>query len=124
MIPDDTSTLRPVRRRVAAIAYTGAMPEARPPAVEVDALKSDSFGRIALMRGPDGLFVRRDLVHVPAWLRLPAWWLARREARALRRVAGMEAVPQLLRWDGQLFEASGTSAVLPPLSTVTFGLGL
>ncbi|HET6436335.1 MAG TPA: hypothetical protein VFG18_11645, partial [Xanthomonadaceae bacterium] len=59
---------------------------------EVAALKADSFGRIALMRGADGgLFVRRDLRHVPWWLRLPAWWLARREARALRRVAGMEA---------------------------------
>ena len=41
---------------------------------EVAALKSDSFGRIALMRDVDGLFVRRDLVHVPLWLRLPAWW--------------------------------------------------
>ena len=48
-------------------------------AVEVQALKSDSFGRIALMRDDRGLFVRRDLVHVPLWLRLPAWWLARRE---------------------------------------------
>ena len=70
------------------------------PADEVAALKADSFGRIALMRGDDGLFVRRDLGHVPGWLRLPAWWLARREARALRQVDGMAAVPQLLRWDG------------------------
>ena len=45
---------------------------------EVAALKADSFGRIALMRDDAGLFVRRDLVHVPLWLRLPAWWLARR----------------------------------------------
>ncbi|HVI25217.1 MAG TPA: serine/threonine protein kinase [Xanthomonadaceae bacterium] len=74
---------------------------------EVAALKADSFGRIALMRGADGgLFVRRDLRHVPWWLRLPAWWLARREARALRRVAGMEAVPQLLRWDGRVLDRS------------------
>jgi hypothetical protein len=34
------------------------------------------------MQGDGGMFVRRDLAHVPAWLRLPAWWLARREARA------------------------------------------
>ncbi|NLC62185.1 MAG: serine/threonine protein kinase, partial [Gammaproteobacteria bacterium] len=52
--------------------------------VEIQALKADSFGRISLMRGADGeVFVRRDLRHVPLWLRLPAWWLARREARGL-----------------------------------------
>ena len=50
--------------------------------VEIAALKADSFGRIALMRDEQGLFVRRDLIHVPLWLRLPAWWLARREALA------------------------------------------
>ena len=46
-------------------------------ATEIRALKADSFGRIALMQDADGAFVRRDLRHVPAWLRLPAWWLAR-----------------------------------------------
>lgn len=75
-------------------------------ATEVAALKSDSFGRIALMRGDDGLFVRRDLVHVPLWLRLPAWWLARREARALQCTAGLPAMPQLLRWDGRRLDRS------------------
>ena len=35
------------------------------------------------MRDDGGLFVRRDLGFVPLWLRVPAWWLARREARAL-----------------------------------------
>lgn len=75
-------------------------------AVEVQALKADSFGRIALMRGAAGLFVRRDLAHVPLWLRLPAWWLARREARGLRRVLGQEAVPQLLAWDGRRLDRS------------------
>ncbi|MEI2456636.1 serine/threonine protein kinase [Lysobacter firmicutimachus] len=73
---------------------------------EVAALKADSFGRIALMRGPQGLFVRRDLGRVPWWLRLPAWWLARREARALRRVDGLEATPQLLAWDGRCLDRS------------------
>ncbi|MEG3192398.1 serine/threonine protein kinase [Lysobacter sp. D1-1-M9] len=68
---------------------------------EVAELKADSFGRIALMRGDAGLFVRRDLAHVPLWLRLPAWWLARREARALRRLDGLPATPPLLRWDGR-----------------------
>lgn len=40
---------------------------------EVATLKADSFGRISLMRDGEGLFVRRDLAHVPLWLRLPAW---------------------------------------------------
>jgi hypothetical protein len=75
-------------------------------AVEVQALKADSFGRIALMRGEAGLFVRRDLAHVPLWLRLPAWWLARREARGLQRVLGQPAVPQLLGWDGRRLDRS------------------
>src|SRR5690606_19922341 len=75
-------------------------------ATETRALKADSFGRISLMRGADGEFVRRDLVHVPAWLRLPAWWLARREALALEAIAGMADVPQLLRWDGRRLDRS------------------
>ena len=83
------------------------MPNDTPPSItEVAALKSDSFGRIALMQGIDGLFVRRDLAHVPAWLRLPAWWLARREARALSQVDGLPAVPRLLRWDGRCLDRS------------------
>ncbi|WP_231118323.1 serine/threonine protein kinase [Lysobacter silvisoli] len=76
-----------------------------PAAVEVAALKADSFGRIALMREGERLFVRRDLAHVPWWLRLPAWWLARREARALACVSGL-AAPQLLRWDGRRLDRS------------------
>jgi hypothetical protein len=75
-------------------------------AIELQALKADSFGRIALMRDARGLFVRRDLAHVPLWLRLPAWWLARREARGLQRVLGAEAVPQLLSWDGRRLDRS------------------
>ncbi len=75
-------------------------------AVEIEALKADSFGRISLMRGPQGVFVRRDLGHVPLWLRLPAWWLARREARGLQRVIGMQDVPLLLNWDGRRLDRS------------------
>src|SRR5690606_6503783 len=41
-----------------------------------------------------------------AWLRLPAWLLARREARALQAVHGLAAVPQLLRWDGRRLDRS------------------
>src|SRR3546814_15314461 len=58
------------------------------------------------MGGADGLVVRRDLAHVPAWLRLLAWWLARREAAALRQVDGLPATPQLLRWDGRRLDRS------------------
>ena len=75
--------------------------------VEVAALKADSFGRIALMRDAAGeSFVRRDLRHVPWWLRLPAWWLARREARGLEAVAGMADVPKLRAWDGRVLDRS------------------
>lgn len=76
----------------------------RSDAIEVRKLKADSFGCIALMQGAGGLFVRRDLRHVPRWLRLPAWWLARREARGLQCVAGLEAVPTLLGWDGRILD--------------------
>ena len=75
-------------------------------AVEIQALKSDSFGRISLMRDAGGMFVRRDLGHVPWWLRLPAWWLACREARGLRRAHGLEAMPRLLGWDGRILDRS------------------
>ena len=87
-------------------------------ALEVEALKADSFGRISLMRGQEGLFVRRDLAHVPVWLRLPAWWLARREARGLQQVAGLGDVPRLLRWDGRRLDrsymAGGPMYLVPP----------
>ena len=73
---------------------------------EIRALKADRLGRIALMQHADGLFVRRDLRHVPWWLRLPAWCLARREARMLAAVVGLPAVQQLLDWDGRRLDRS------------------
>src|SRR5690606_17816019 len=36
----------------------------------------------------------------------PAWWLARREALALEKIAGMHDVPQLLGWDGRRLDRS------------------
>jgi len=78
----------------------------RTEAIEIQALKADSFGRIALMRDAAGPFVRRDLSHVPWWLRLPAWWLARREARALQQAEGLDAMPQLLGWNGRILDRS------------------
>jgi len=70
------------------------------------ALKADSFGRILLVEGAQGRFVRRDLGATPLWLRLPAWWLARREARALAALDGMAATPRLLGWDGRWLDRS------------------
>ncbi|TKS52748.1 serine/threonine protein kinase [Luteimonas yindakuii] len=79
----------------------------RSDAIELRALKADSFGRISLMGTPDGhRFVRRDLAHVPLWLRLPAWWLARREARALQAITGMPDTPALLDWTGRRLDRS------------------
>ena len=70
------------------------------------ALKSDSFGRILLVHEAGGRFVRRDLSATPLWLRLPAWWLARREAHALLQLDGMPATPRLLAWDGRWLDRS------------------
>lgn len=82
----------------------------RAPAASTQILKSDSFGRILLVREADGdgehVFVRRDLTAAPWWLRLPAWWLARREARALQQLSGMAATPQLRGWDGTFLDRS------------------
>ena len=89
-------------RKLASMDSVSAAPDP----VEIAALKAYSFGRIALMRQGERTFVRRDLAHVPLWLRLPAWWLARREARGLEAVAGLDAVPQLLRWDGRRLDRS------------------
>ena len=78
-----------------------------PAATERRALKADSFGRISLMEDATGhRFVRRDLAHVPLWLRLPAWWLARREARALQAIDGMPDTPRLLDWTGRRLDRS------------------
>lgn len=72
----------------------------------VQVLKSDSFGRILLLREGERCFVRRDLGATPWWLRLPAGWLARREARALAKLDGMAATPRLLGWDGRWLDRS------------------
>lgn len=73
---------------------------------EIKALKADSFGRVVLMRGERGVFVRRDLTTSPWWLRVPARLLARREARALQRLRGQAATPQLLAWNGRFLDRS------------------
>ncbi|WMJ70389.1 phosphotransferase [Stenotrophomonas sp. 24(2023)] len=76
------------------------------PTPSARALKADTFGRILLVSGADGPFVRRDLGASPWWLRWPARALARREARALQHLHGMADVPQLLAWDGHHLDRS------------------
>lgn len=70
------------------------------------ALKADSFGCILLVEQGQRRFIRRDLSVTPWWLRLPAWALARREARALSALGDMPATPRLLHWDGVQLERS------------------
>ena len=76
------------------------------PAIEVETLKADGFGRIVLMHDAQGLFVRRDLSVSPWWLRLPARRLAHREALALRQLDGQAQTPQLLNWHGTHLDRS------------------
>lgn len=74
-------------------------------AVSIELLKSDAFGRIECVRGATTL-IRRDTNAAHRGLR----WFARRaaahEARALQRLAGVDGVPQLIRWDGAILERS------------------
>jgi hypothetical protein len=70
-------------------------------------LKRDLFGVVERVRLPEalggGTAVRRDTRRARWWTRPVAVWLARREARALAVLDGMDGVPQLLDWrDGLL----------------------
>jgi len=53
-----------------------------------------------VLRGPDGTSVLRDTRCARPWLGWVARSLARREARALRQLAGLEGTPRLLAFDG------------------------
>jgi RIO-like serine/threonine protein kinase len=61
-------------------------------------LKSDLFGVVLLEDG--GQAVRRDTRPARRWLRPLARHLARREARALLRLEGLEGTPRLLGFEG------------------------
>lgn len=60
-------------------------------------LKKDLFGRVLLLDDPvRGQLVARELGAARPWLRWLARHLARREVRALRRLADLERVPRVL----------------------------
>lgn len=59
-------------------------------------LKRDAFGSIFRCQRDGLTFIRRDLGQVRWWLRPLAVAAARREARALRLLAGVDGVPALL----------------------------
>ena len=67
-------------------------------------LKSDLFGRVVLEDGEAA--VARDMRAARWWLLPLARRLARREARALSRLAGLSGTPQLLSFDGSVLRRS------------------
>ncbi|MDQ0315829.1 AMP-binding enzyme [Amorphus orientalis] len=62
-------------------------------------LKSDVFSRVTLGRLGPATVVERDVGPTPVWSRPLAHLLAWHERRALRRLAGLEGVPQLVAAD-------------------------
>ena len=60
-------------------------------------LKRDLFGQVSLVESPEwGSHVLRDLRPARTWIRWLARYLAGREVRALRALAGTPGVPRLL----------------------------
>lgn len=76
------------------------------PATSSQVLKRDAFGSIHLCRDGDRCWIRRDLRQVRWWLRPLAGMAAAREARVLRRLDGLDGVPQLLARRPGLLERS------------------
>ncbi|AKC86228.1 phosphotransferase [Pseudoxanthomonas suwonensis] len=72
----------------------------------IEPLKSDTFGAILLVREAGRAYIRRDWTASPWWTRPIARSLARREAAALRALAGLPATPDLLAWDGARLDRS------------------
>jgi len=64
-------------------------------------LKRDLFGSVTLHRHATGATVIRATDDASPLLRPVARWLARREARALRRLAGVAGVATVLAFDGR-----------------------
>lgn len=67
-------------------------------------LKRDLFGEVRVAPAAGGTLIRRDTRPARWWVRPAARWLAAREARALAALKGLDAVPQLLRFDGAVLE--------------------
>ena len=65
-------------------------------------LKTDLFGTVVRIDGPDGPRVARDTREARWWTRWLARRLAAREARALAAAAGVPDVPRLISWDGRI----------------------
>ena len=63
-------------------------------------LKADEFGRIEIVERGGVRMIRRDITAAHWWARSLARRAAAREARALRRLDGVDGVPALLGWDG------------------------
>ncbi len=62
-----------------------------------DVLSQTQTGHVA--GTPDTRVVHRRVAHAPLWSRPLAWYLARREIRALRALDGLECVPALIATD-------------------------
>lgn len=85
--------------RAASTPMTDDVPSSAADAVQL--LKSDELGRIELCRHAGEPAVRRDVAAARWWARAFARRAAAREARALRRLDGLDGVPRLLAWDGR-----------------------
>jgi hypothetical protein len=84
--------------RTTATALSAATPGSATPASRL--LKSDLFGTVRCVTGSDGaLTIERDLGAARWWLRWLARHLGRREVAALRRLQGIEGLPQVLHAD-------------------------
>lgn len=70
-------------------------------------LKEDLFGRVELhTQGSGTPHIRRDVRAAPWWTRAIARRLAAREARILAALSGLDGIPQLLGWDGDVLRRS------------------
>lgn len=63
-------------------------------------LKADLFGTVSRTGSGIDTFILRDTRPARSWLRWLARHLARRESRALDRLAGMTGTPRLVSFDG------------------------
>lgn len=69
-------------------------------------LKADVFGTVTRVDARQGTLVCRDVCGARPWAKWLARHLARREARALRTLAGVTGVPALLDFDGRQLHRS------------------